>query len=134
MLTGQFHSPAAFFIWRKSPQWARASSFTRFLDHTTTHHTFGRTLLDKESARRRDFYLTTHNTHNRKISMPPMGFEPAISAGERPQTHILDPCHWDRLRKITSMSIQKKPGSVTDPIWPIWRKYISLADPSSRAV
>jgi len=26
------------FIWCKSPQWARASSFPRFLDHTQTHH------------------------------------------------------------------------------------------------
>ena len=25
-------------FWRDSPQWARASSFTRFLDDTTTHH------------------------------------------------------------------------------------------------
>jgi len=23
--------------------------------------------------------------------MPPVGFEPTISAGERPQTHVLDP-------------------------------------------
>jgi len=29
-------------------------------------------------------YLTTHNTHNRKTSMPPVGFEPTISAGKRP--------------------------------------------------
>jgi len=27
-----------FCVWRDSPQWAMASSFTRFLDHTTTHH------------------------------------------------------------------------------------------------
>ena len=35
-------------------------------------------------------YLTTHNTHNRQISMPPVGFEPKISAGERPQNYALD--------------------------------------------
>jgi hypothetical protein len=34
----------------------------------------GRTLLDEWSARRRDLYLTTHNTHNRQTSMPPVGF------------------------------------------------------------
>ena len=28
---------------------------------------------------------TTHDTHNRQISMPPVGFEPKISAGERPE-------------------------------------------------
>ena len=32
----------------------------------------------------------THNTHNRQTSMPPVGFEPTISAGERPQTYALD--------------------------------------------
>ena len=33
---------------------------------------------------------STHNTHNRQISMPPVEFEPTISAGERPQTYALD--------------------------------------------
>ena len=58
--------------------------------HTLTHTTFGRTPLDELSARRRDLYLTTHNTHNRETSMPLEGFEPATPANERPQTHVLD--------------------------------------------
>ena len=57
--------------------------FFMFLDHTQRRATVGRTPLDKRSARRRDLYLTTHDTHNRQISMPPVGFEPTISAGER---------------------------------------------------
>ena len=72
-----------------APQWARASSFTRFLDHTQRHITVGRTPQDELSARRRDLYLTTHNTHN-KHPWPPVGFEPTVSAGERPQTYALD--------------------------------------------
>ena len=40
--------------------------------------------------RRRDLYLTTLNTHNRQTSMPPVGFEPTIPAGERPKTYALD--------------------------------------------
>jgi hypothetical protein len=32
----------------------------------------------------------THNTHNRQTSMSPVGFEPAIPAGDRLQTHALD--------------------------------------------
>ena len=64
--------------------------FRRFLDHTQRRTTVGRTPLDEWSARRRDLYLTTHNTHNKQISMPPVGFEPTISAGERPQTYALD--------------------------------------------
>ena len=58
--------------------------FLMFLDHTQRRTGFGRTPLDEWSARRRDLYLTTHDTHNRQISMPPVGFKPTISAGERP--------------------------------------------------
>ena len=58
--------------------------FLMFLDHTQRRSTVGRTPLDEWSARRRDLYLTTRDTHNRQISMPPVGFEPKISAGERP--------------------------------------------------
>jgi hypothetical protein len=71
---------------RDSPQWVMAFSFTRFLDITQRRTTVGRTPLEEWSARRRDLYLTTHNTHNRQTSMPLVGFEPTISAGERPQT------------------------------------------------
>jgi hypothetical protein len=60
-----------------------------FLDHTQRRSTVGRTPLDESSARRRVLYLTTHDTHNRQISMPPVGFEPKISASERPVAEIL---------------------------------------------
>ena len=64
--------------------------FLMFLDHTQRRSTVGRTPLDEWSARRRDLYLTTHDTHNGQISMPPVGFEPKISAGERPAAaHLL---------------------------------------------
>ena len=64
--------------------------FLMFLDHTLRRSTVGRTPLDEGSARRRDLYLTTHSTHNRQTSMPPVGFEHTISAGEQPQTFVLD--------------------------------------------
>jgi len=73
-----------------APQRATAFSFTRFLDHTQRRTTFHRIPMDEWSARRRDLYLTTHNTHCRHISMPSMGFEPIISAGERPKNNALD--------------------------------------------
>ena len=78
------------FLWRCGPTRAMTSSFLRFLDHTQRRTTVGRTPLDEWSARRRDLYLTTHNTHNRQTSMPSVGFEPTISAGERPQTYAVD--------------------------------------------
>jgi len=79
-----------FLLWRCDPVWVTASSFLRFLDHTRRCTIVGRTPLDEWSARRRDLYLTTHNTHNRQKSMPLVGFEPMISAGEWPQTYALD--------------------------------------------
>jgi hypothetical protein len=75
---------------RNSPQWARASSFTRFLDQTQRRTTVGRTPLDEWSVRRRDLYLTTHNTHKKKTSMSSEGFEPTVPASQRSQTHSLD--------------------------------------------
>jgi hypothetical protein len=72
------------------PHWVYASSFLNFPDHTQfdTLHLVG--LENECSARRRDLYLTTNNTYNRQASMPPGGFEAAITASERRQTHDLD--------------------------------------------
>jgi len=42
---------------KTGPQWARASSFTRFLDHIQRHTTVSRTLLDEWSAHCRDLSL-----------------------------------------------------------------------------
>jgi hypothetical protein len=73
-----------------SPHWAMAASFTSFIDHTQRGTTVGRTPLHEWSPRRRDLYPTIQNTHNWPTSMPPVGFEPTISAGERLQTYTLD--------------------------------------------
>jgi len=62
----------------------------KFSNHIQRRTTVGRTPLDEWSARRRNFYLTINNTHNRQTSMPPVGLELRISAGERPQTYALD--------------------------------------------
>ena len=79
-----------FLLWRCDPTRVIASSFLRFLDHTQRRTTVGRTPLDEWSTPRRDLYQITHNTHNRQTSMPSVGFEPTISAGERPQTYALE--------------------------------------------
>ena len=73
---------SSFFPVALRPNTGHGLLILRFLDHTQRRTTVGRTPL--WSARRRDLYLTTHNTHNRQTSMPPVGFEPTISAGERP--------------------------------------------------
>ena len=71
--------------------WVWLLIFTRFLDHTQRRTTVGRTSLNEWSVRRRDLYLTTHNSHNRQTSMPPTcwGFlftlkNPTASAGFEP--------------------------------------------------
>ena len=81
------------------PQWAMAS-ITRFPDHNQRRTTVGRTHLDELSARRRDLYLTTHNTHNRLTSIPPVGFEPTIW-GRRvaAELRVRPRGHWDRIWK-----------------------------------
>ena len=77
-------------VLRDRLQWTRSSSFTKFPDHTQRRTTVSRTPLDEWSTHRRNPYLTTHNTHNGQTSMPPVKFEPTISAGERQQTYALD--------------------------------------------
>jgi len=67
----------------------RQSFYYQGFTITLRHDTFGRTPLDEWSARRRDVYLATHNTHNRQTSMSPAEFEPPVPASERPQTHDL---------------------------------------------
>ena len=59
-----------FLFCSNNPQWAIASSFTRFLERTQRRTTVGRTPLDEWSASCRDLYLKTHNTHNTQISIP----------------------------------------------------------------
>jgi len=72
-----------FFSWLDSPRGPRRPHRWIF-EITLRHTTLGRTSLEEWSARRRDLYLTTHNSYKRQISMPPAGFEPAIPASERP--------------------------------------------------
>jgi hypothetical protein len=81
--------------WRKNSQWAKTFSLSRL--HDQRHTTLGRTSLEKWSFRRRDHYLTTHNSHNRDIHAPS---EPAVPARERPQTHALNHASGERGPKI----------------------------------
>jgi len=79
-----------FFLLAQQPQWARVSSFTRFLDYIQRRTTVGRTPLDEWSTHHKNLYLTTYNTHNRQTSLSLVGFKPTIWAGERPQIYALE--------------------------------------------
>ena len=63
-------------------------SFTIILRHTTV----SRTPLERWSARRRDLYLTAHNTHDRQTAISPGG------TGTRNHNNRATAApHWDRL-------------------------------------
>ena len=90
------------------PQWARASSFTRFLYHTQRRTTVSRTPLDEWSASHRDLYLTTHNTHNRQTSMPPGGIRTHnLSRRAAADLRLRPRGHWDRLAQTLTCTENK---------------------------
>jgi hypothetical protein len=107
-------------LWLKTSSWLRSHDHTHFdsqysvgllwtsdrpvaetstWQHTTLTTVIGpsqRPLPDNTqhsqqwSARRTDLYLTTHNNHNRQISMSPATLEPTIPTSERPQINALE--------------------------------------------
>ena len=107
--------------------------FTITLQHTAR----GKTPLDEWSVRRRCIYLTTHN---RKISITPEGFEPAMPASERPQAHVLDRvATLIGVKSVTRIISVQRSGmhKISTPIRPhapVCRgvgEYASLARPSA---
>ena len=108
-----FPGPYAYFSlrWRCDPTRVMASSFLRFLDHIQRRTTVGRTPLDEWSARRREFYLTTHNTHNRQTSMPPGGIRTHdLSRRAAADLRLRPRGYWDRLHKHTYCKEFRYPG------------------------
>jgi hypothetical protein len=87
-----------FFIWRNRPQWARTSSFTRFLDHTQRRNTFGRTPLDEWLACRRDLYLT-YNTNDRH-PCPRWDSNPHSTQRATADSSLRRCSHWDQKVKF----------------------------------
>jgi hypothetical protein len=63
---------------------------------TLRHNTLGRTPLDEWSAHRTTLYLTTHNTHKRRATMPPAGFGPLIPKRATADSRLRPRGHWDR--------------------------------------
>ena len=65
------------------------------LDHTQRHTTVGRTPLDEWSVRRRDLYLTSHNTTDNHA---PGGIQtPNLSRQAAADLRLRLRGHWDRL-------------------------------------
>jgi hypothetical protein len=97
LITMVFHDFLSFnfFPMARQPLMARASSFSKLHKHTT----FSRTPWDEWTARCRDLYLTTHNTHKRQTPMLPVGFEHTIPSKRATTDTSFRPCsHWDQLK------------------------------------
>jgi hypothetical protein len=91
-----YHFCIFFLVWPLLPAHCRCRGL---LLHTITlrHATLGRTPLDEGSVRRRDLYLTTHNTHKRQASVPIGGIRtrnPSKRAAADPRRRPHG--HWDR--------------------------------------
>ena len=90
-----------FFKWRCDPTWVMPPRSWGFLRHMQRRTTDGRTPLDEWSSRRRDLYLTTHNTHNRQNIHAPGGIRTHDLSRRAAADLRLRPCgHWDSLFKI----------------------------------
>ena len=63
--------------------------FLMFLDRTQRRSTVGRTPLDEWSARRKDLYLTTHDTHNRHTTQTQKQTTPTHHPNNTHITHTL---------------------------------------------
>jgi hypothetical protein len=101
---------------------AMAFSFTRFLDHTQRRATVSRSPLDEWSARRRDLYLRTHNTHNRETDMPPSGIRTNdLSRRTAADLHFRPRGHWDRpvlyMKRTYWLSSLRKLSSPQLSVW-----------------
>jgi len=77
-----------FFVpWRKSPQWAKASSLLRIDDHAQldTPHSAGLLWTSDQPGADTSTWQHTTLTRDRQTSMPPAGFESTFPASERLQ-------------------------------------------------
>ena len=70
--------------WRNSPQFARASSFSRFHDHTHTHHTRQYSSGRVVSPTQKPLRENTRHPQETDTFKRATGFELAIPASERP--------------------------------------------------
>ena len=86
-----------FLLAQQPPQWARASSFSRFLDHTQRRTTVGRTPLNEWSAcRNKPIPYTTHHSQLNDIHAPSgiRTHNSSNGAAEHPRLRLRG--HWDR--------------------------------------
>ena len=114
----EFNVPLVIFTVRQ-PQWVKQPhSWGSAI--TPRHTAFGRTPLDGWSARRRELYLITHNTHKRQISSIPCQIRtrnPSKLGPAEPSFRPHD--HWARPSVFLMNLIQTKSSfKSVQVIWP----------------
>jgi hypothetical protein len=78
------------FIWRDSPTVGQGLLIQEVSISTQRRAAVSRTPLDEWSTLRRDIWQRTTLTTDKHPFKAPVGFEPTVSTGERPQTYGLD--------------------------------------------
>ena len=95
-ILASFHKYTLLFVcsWPNSPQWARASSFTRFLDHTQRRTTAGKTPMI--SLSHKPLPDNTRNSQQTNIHAP-CGFRTHnLSRRAVADLRLTPSGHWDR--------------------------------------
>ena len=97
------HIHCFLFLWRLQPNRGLWSPHSwGFRDHTQRHTTVGRTPLDEWSARRRNLYLTTHNSHNRQHIHVRGGIRTHnLSRRAAADLRLRPRGHWDRIFRVS---------------------------------
>jgi hypothetical protein len=105
------------FIWCNRPQWARASSFTRFSrSRSSTHHSRQDSSEREWSARRRDLYLTIHNTYKTNYHAPDGIRTHNLSRRAAADARLRSRGHWNRLLDTSVLLI--------DSIFPYYSNHL----------
>jgi len=121
-------SKYAFLFWRNSPQWVRASTFTRFLDHTQRRTTVDRTPLEERSA----FAETStwqHTIHTTDIHAPSGFRNYNLSGRTAAGLRLRQRGHWDRPKyALHSVKLFTYPNAVL--LWSLYSHFCMICYPA----
>ena len=99
--SSKYKSVFFFFYGSKIPSWPMLPYYRASQSNSVRHTTHSRTSLDEWSARRTDLYLTTHNTHNRQISLPTGGIRThSLKKRMAADSRLTLRGHWVRLNFV----------------------------------
>jgi len=91
-----------FVSWPNSSQWARASSFVRFIDHTQTHHSRQESSGRVISSSQRLLPYNTQHSQQKNIQAPGGIRIHDLSRREAADIRLRQRDHWDRHSQVFS--------------------------------